>query len=43
MRMYRTKEGTPDDTIIQVLSPTLESECTFIVVKIKLRGFESHS
>ena len=36
--MYRTKEGKPDDTIVQVLSSTLESECTFIVVKLNFVG-----
>ena len=37
-RKYRTKEGNPDDTIVQVLSSTLESECTFIVVKLNFVG-----
>ena len=36
--MYRTKEGKPDDTIVQVLSSTLESECTLIVVKLNFVG-----
>ena len=37
-RKYRTKEGNPDDTIVQVLSSTLESECTLIVVKLNFVG-----